>query len=251
MADPKVWWRGKKFDKTTAQALAEAERLFGKRLVVTQGSFSNGRLSAGTHGGPGAVDLSVRGLSVREQHRLTKILRQVGFAAWLRTRADGFAPHIHGIRIGTPGLPRGARNQVEAFKRGRNGLSSNRADRQAWLKVKPTTWGQYLQSKKAKLPVRARVRGGVRLVNLRAGKKNSDVKALQLALRKYIKARGYDPNKYNPAGATGMYGAQTEKLVDIANSIIAKRTGNAKWASNSNKAVGPAFAKHIGLPVAG
>jgi hypothetical protein len=95
------------------------------------------------------------------------------------------------------------------------------------------------------------VRGGVRLVNLRAGKKNSDVKALQLALRKYIKARGYDPNKYNPAGATGMYGAQTEKLVDIANSIIAKRTGNAKWASNSNKAVGPAFAKHIGLPVAG
>jgi len=65
MADPKVWWRGKKFDKTTAQALAEAERLFGKRLVVTQGSFSNGRLSAGTHGGPGAVDLSVRGLGSR------------------------------------------------------------------------------------------------------------------------------------------------------------------------------------------
>lgn len=251
MAAVKVWWRGKKFDKITAQALAETERLFGKRLVPTQGSYSYGRLSAGTHGGPGAVDLSVRGLTTSQQHRLTKILRQVGFAAWLRTRSDGFAPHIHAIRIGTVGLPRGAANQVAAFKRGRNGLSNNRSDRQAWLKVKPTTFEAYLRSKKVKLPVRARVRGGVKLVNLQAGKKNSDVKALQNALRKFIKARGYDPNKYNPAGATGMYGAQTEKLVDIANTLIARKTGNKAWAANSNKKVGLAFCKQIGLTVAG
>lgn len=251
MAVVKVWWRGKKFDKTTAQALAEAERLFGKRLVVTQGSYSYGRLSAGTHGGPGAVDLSVRGLTISQQHRLTKILRQVGFAAWLRTRSDGFAPHIHAIRIGTVGLPRGAANQVAAFKRGRNGLSTNRADRQAWLKVKPTTWEAYLRSKKPKLPIKPRVRGGVRLANLQAGKKNSDVKALQLALRKFLQARGYNPNRYNPAGATGLYGSQTEALIKAANAVLAKRTGNKGWNTSPTKKVTLALAKAIALPVAG
>jgi hypothetical protein len=91
----------------------------------------------------------------------------------------------------------------------------------------------------------------VKLVNLQAGKKNSDVKALQAALRKFIQARGYNPNKWNPAGATGMYGAQTEKLVDVANTLIARQTKNPQWAANSNKKVGPTFCKRIGLRVAG
>jgi hypothetical protein len=91
----------------------------------------------------------------------------------------------------------------------------------------------------------------VKLINLQAGKKNSDVKALQIALRKFIKARGYNPDRYNPAGATGLYGSQTEKLVDIANTLIARETKNPKWAANTNKKVGPTFCRRIGLRVAG
>jgi hypothetical protein len=148
-------------------------------------------------------------------------------------------------------LPRVAAAQVKSLANKRNGLRGNGPDPQAYLKVKPTTWEAYLKSRKVRLPVRTAVQGGVKLVNLQAGKKNSDVKALQVALRKYIQARGYNPNKWNPAGATGQYGTQTEALVDVANTLIAHRSGNPKWKANSNKSVGPTFCKQIGLRVAG
>lgn len=244
-----VYWHGKRFDTITRDALVEVERLFGKRLRVTQGSYSYGSLSAGTHGGPGAVDLAVDGLSTSEIHRLTKIMRQCGFAAWYRTYADRFSPHIHGIRCGTYGLPRGAASQVEAFKRGRNGLSNNAPDRQAWLNVKPTTWQGYNAWRKIPLSGATALRRGVKVVNLEYKKSNSDVKAAQIALRKFLIARGYDPNRYNPSDATGYYGDETVKLIEACTNLLARETGNSAWTSYANKRITALLAKKLNLPV--
>jgi hypothetical protein len=247
----RVRWRGKIFDARTAYMLKEAERLSGVRITPSQGSFSRARASAGTHSGPGAADLSVRGYSKTQIDRVTKALRTVGFSAWSRTRADGFAPHIHAIANGCPGLPGIARRQTQSAARGRNGLGSNRPDRQAYLKVKPTTWEKYLVAKKkrmkAKTPLRTKVRGGVILANIQKGKKNSDVKAYQYALRKYLVAHKVNVNAINPGGATGFFGSETEKLTDTANNLIAKISGNPGWAKAPNTKISSSLAKRIGL----
>jgi hypothetical protein len=245
----RVRWRGKIFDPRTVLMLKEAEAISKVKIVPTQGSFSRGKLSAGTHGGAGAVDISVRGLNSRQIDALTKALRQVGFAAWSRTRADGFSPHIHAIAIGAKPLPRVAAGQVVAYKAGRNGLASRSKDRQAYLKVPFRTWEQYLKAKKAKRPVRVIVRGGVILANIQKGKKNADVKALQFALRAYLKRYGYNIAKINPGGVTGFYGSETERMVNLVNDRIAKVTGNPAWASNRNDRIGRAFATRVGLKV--
>jgi hypothetical protein len=245
----RVRWRNKIFDPPTVAALKEAEAISKIRIVPTQGSFSRGRLSAGTHGGPGAVDISVRGMSKAQIDRLTKALRTVGFAAWARTRADGFSPHIHAVAVGRKGLPRVAAGQVRAYKAGRNGLASRRKDRQAYLKVPYRSWEQYLKAKRPKRTLKSVLTGGAKLANISKGKKNADVKALQYALRTYLKRYGYNLGTINPTGATGFYGSETEKMVDLVNNRLAKVTGNAAWARNRNDRIGPAFARRIGLKV--
>ena len=70
----------------TRSMLAKAERDLGRRLVLAQGSYNPGGdpTSAGTHDGGGVVDISVQGMSARTRIAVTRALRQVGFAAWVR-----------------------------------------------------------------------------------------------------------------------------------------------------------------------
>lgn len=96
---------------------------------VTQGSYSRSvSASAGTHDGGGALDLSVAGLSATQRARLVRALREAGFAAWLRKRPTFDSDHVHALAIGDPDLPASARNQVEAYFNGRDGLVGNRRD---------------------------------------------------------------------------------------------------------------------------
>lgn len=147
-----VAFRGARFDARTRDMLRAVEKITGRRVRVAQGSWSGAVASAGTHAGPGAVDLRTGHLTEAQKLDTVAALRRVGFAAWLRRAAPGvWGEHIHAIAIGCPGLPEAARRQVVAFKLGYDGLAGEggrRPDPQRALKVAPTTWEAYLESLK-------------------------------------------------------------------------------------------------------
>ena len=143
---------GKRVNSRTRQMLQAADNLLPRwNFGLAQGSYRypNGAPdSKGTHDGGGIVDVSVAGLSATQRWQEVKALRTVGFAAWLRTPAQGFAYHIHAVAIGDPDIWQGPpntgsytnRNQVCDYHRGRNGLSSNGADNTPAAYRVPFTW---------------------------------------------------------------------------------------------------------------
>lgn len=101
------------------------------RARVVQGSWHEGDLSAGTHSGGGAFDLSATALNKAESLVLVDELRRRNVCAWLRSPDFGWTssgPHIHGIVRDEPGLSQDARAQVKAYDRGLNGLAGRRRD---------------------------------------------------------------------------------------------------------------------------
>ena len=126
-------WRGRtNVDALTILALEAAEKRAGFPFMVTQGSYQNGGgdvNSAGTHDGGGVVDLSSKNLSATSKAAMVKALREVGFAAWLRTPAQGpWVEHVHAVLLDHPLLAAGAARQAAAYRSGRNGLASNGPD---------------------------------------------------------------------------------------------------------------------------
>lgn len=121
---------GRTVNRRTADMLALAARWAGVTISLTQGSYNAGGVSAsaGTHDGGGAVDINVNNWSSSTRAKVVLALRKAGFAAWLRTPAQGFAYHIHAIAIGDVEASRGAKNQVQSYFNGRNGLANNGAD---------------------------------------------------------------------------------------------------------------------------
>lgn len=94
-----------------------------------QGSYHRGvQASAGTHDGGGAIDVSVRGRDGRERRMMVKALRMAGFAAWPRSAAQFGSDHIHGIGIGDHELQWLAKQQVEQYFDGRDGLAGHGPD---------------------------------------------------------------------------------------------------------------------------
>lgn len=192
------------------------------KAYVLQGSWAKGSLSAGTHTGGGAADLSVRGLTEAEAIRLCVALRRYYGDAYLRSPKYGWparlgGSHIHVIFADEPGLSYGAKRQVINYNNGRNALASNKKD----PFPRPTNrvhFGAYTSvSENLK----------VKLSNLRYGKKNLDVKDLQHAL--HISADGY-------------YGPVTDKAVRAHQ----KKQG---WTPDPIRKsnVGPLQAKRLGL----
>lgn len=114
-----VLFRGRLVDPRTAEMLTEVESITGDTLHVWQGSYSDGDKSGGTHSGGGAVDASpTRGT----WDGLVAAMRQVGFAAWHRTTAQGYDPHVHAIAVGCVDLSPEAAQQVAWYRAGLNGL---------------------------------------------------------------------------------------------------------------------------------
>lgn len=122
----RILWTGHKIDRWTGQALEDAQRFAGRPITLTQGSWSTAvGASAGTHSQSGVID-AVTG---DRPDILVAALRRAGFAAWLRTAAEGpWKPHIHAVLIGHPDLAPAAARQVTAYLAGRNGLATNGAD---------------------------------------------------------------------------------------------------------------------------
>jgi hypothetical protein len=146
----RVSFGGETVDRRTRDMLREAQRIANAEdpsigdLRLSQGSFSHSvGASAGTHGGPGAFDLSIRGYSEHQKDVICLALRKVGFASWRRYPSQGPWPeHVHGIAIGTKGLPPIAESQVRSYLDGRDGLRGNRRDTQD-RPDNVLTWEQY------------------------------------------------------------------------------------------------------------
>lgn len=128
----------------TRNMLAEAQRRLGRTLVLSQGSYNPGgdATSAGTHDGGGVVDISVQGMDSGTRTVIARGLRQVGFAAWVRTPSQGNWPyHIHAVAISDTDLSSQAQHQVGDYYLGLNGLANRAPD--DGPKVTIRTWEEY------------------------------------------------------------------------------------------------------------
>lgn len=140
-------WRGKPFDNRTVSALEWAEKRYLNRgrnrkpWNISQGSFSSGSLSAGTHSGGGAVDIGFYGVPEKHRKATVKWLRKAGFAAWARTGPAWGTnnDHCHGILLGHKTAALGAKDQMQAFVNGRDGLVGNLIDK-TWRPKPPVRW---------------------------------------------------------------------------------------------------------------
>nr|MDQ3579273.1 peptidoglycan-binding protein [Actinomycetota bacterium] len=144
-AGTKVTYHGELMNTRTKAMLVEAERRFGAAFDVTQGSYNPGGTpaSAGTHDGGGALDLSVSGMSTTQRTNAARALRQVGFAAWVRTPDQGdWGYHIHAIALGDPDQSTGAYHQSGDYYLGFNGLANRGRDDGPLVSPK-LTWEEY------------------------------------------------------------------------------------------------------------
>lgn len=124
-------WRGRtNVDRMTIDAIERAEALAGFVFVVTQGSYqSSVEASAGTHDRGGAIDFRAKWMTKAKRTRMVAALRAAGFAAWLRTPAQGpWVIHVHAVLCDHPDLSPSAQRQVNAYRAGRNGLANNGPD---------------------------------------------------------------------------------------------------------------------------
>lgn len=120
----RISYSGRTINVRTRDMLEQAKAIYGKSFPITQGSYNAGGVSAsaGTHDGGGVVDIGDSSTA------LLKALRQVGFAAWIRTPSEGFAYHIHAVAIGDKELSSSAKKQITAYYNGRDGLAKNGPD---------------------------------------------------------------------------------------------------------------------------
>ena len=155
MPEARIVWRGKQFNKRTVAMIEAAEKLYKSKFAILQGSYNKGGVteSAGTHDGGGAVDIDVASKSPAQRQAVVKAMRQVGFAAWLRTPAQGDWPfHVHAIAVGDKDLSRGAAHQGAEYRRGRNGLA-NRGKDDGPPGYYGMTWELYLKAHRPAQPV--------------------------------------------------------------------------------------------------
>lgn len=96
---------------------------------LLQGSYNTSNpSSAGTHDGGGVVDIRVSTMTTNGQYLCVQALRNVGWAAWLRTPDEGFSYHIHAVAIGDHEMSNPAADQVQDFFNGLDGLADNGPD---------------------------------------------------------------------------------------------------------------------------
>ncbi|WP_460444648.1 peptidoglycan-binding domain-containing protein [Angustibacter aerolatus] len=140
----KVRVDGVTVDARTRSMLTEAERLLGRDLELAQGSYNPGgdASSAGTHDGGGVVDVSVTGMTAATRTKVVKALRQVGFAAWVRSPSQGDWPwHVHAAAISDTDLASQAQHQTGDYYLGLNGLANHAADDGPAVPIR--TWEEY------------------------------------------------------------------------------------------------------------
>lgn len=130
----RVSFRGVTLSRRSVVMLERAEAISRSlggpgRFEFAQGSYHPGVGKSGhTHDGGGAVDVSVKGTSSAERAAMVSGLREAGFAAWSRGNGDGMSPHIHAMAIGDRQMTPQARNQIDEYFDGGDGLVGDARD---------------------------------------------------------------------------------------------------------------------------
>ena len=117
-------------------AFDEVDLNFDPDENVGQGGFraeqgGGASASAGTHDYGDVSDIRTRVIPASKVVPLTIALRKRNWCAWVRTEEYGWSgpPHIHAVlRDSHYGLSDGARQQVDAYDRGTNGLANDAHD---------------------------------------------------------------------------------------------------------------------------
>lgn len=136
VAQTPVWWRGVKITARQRDAFRWAEARLQKKhpgtsLIPTQGSWSDGSLSGGTHSGSGACDFRTWHYTRDQRVYAIRCLKDAGQAIWYRPEnwdGDGGDEHAHCLDRVTVGMDAGAKWQVAQYDARRSGLTSNKAD---------------------------------------------------------------------------------------------------------------------------
>jgi hypothetical protein len=120
-----IGWRGALVDRKTVELLKIAERRLGYEVDVIKGHSvaSSGSVSATTHNEGGVCDLQPA-----DHVRKVKVLRDLGCAAWFRTKTSDWDEHIHFVVIGHGNLDPMAADQVRKYKAGQDGLAGSTKD---------------------------------------------------------------------------------------------------------------------------
>ena len=223
-----VNFRGRKTCSCVVQSVALVEkRMLGAGLIkecvdITQGGYNNGAVpqSGGTHDGGGAIDF--RQYSTAQ----LKVWRECGWYAWHRTPSMGsWAHHGHGVLNGCPHMSAGAKRQVAAGKRGRNGLANNGRD--DGPRVQVPTWKAALRKYGEQKPPAPKPPAHKPLISLSAVQTallaggrlfvGEDGKQLQIVL-----------NRFHDYVLTvdGLLGPKTRRSCALAQLIIAQRKGS-------------------------
>jgi hypothetical protein len=125
----RVIYGGHTVNVRTRILMQRAEAKLGFKLQLSQGSYHTGvAASAGTHDGGGCIDVSIADYSASKRLSILRAMREVGFAAWIRTPAEGFSTHMHCNAIGDREMASIARAQVRDYFAGRNGLATHGPD---------------------------------------------------------------------------------------------------------------------------
>ena len=135
-AQTPVWWRGVKITARQRDAFRAAEKRLqarypGTSLIPTQGSWSDGKFSGGTHSGAGACDFRTWHYTTPQRIYMIRCLKDVGQAVWYRPEGwDGAGgdEHAHCLDRVVVNMDAGAKWQVKQYDAGRSGLASNRTD---------------------------------------------------------------------------------------------------------------------------
>ena len=141
----KLTYHGATMNTRTKAMLVEAEAKLGTQLGITQGSYNPGGdpSSAGTHDGGGVLDISVAGMTSATRTAIAKVLRQVGFAAWVRTPDQGnWGFHIHAVALADTDQSTQAQHQAGDYYLGFNGLANHGPDDGPAVSPK-VTWEEY------------------------------------------------------------------------------------------------------------
>ena len=150
----RVDFRGHRFDRRTLsafKALEAASIAIGLGpLHISQGGYNKGAVAAsgGTHDLGAVIDLSIKHLDEKDQRRFLRLSRRMGWASWIRTPAQGFSLHWHGVLTATKAgyIAPGAAGQVLAYDAGRDGLRGNRIDPNPYRPPRRVRWS-HLQNK--------------------------------------------------------------------------------------------------------
>ncbi|MBI3178018.1 MAG: hypothetical protein HYZ27_00055 [Deltaproteobacteria bacterium] len=136
---------GHTLNRRTVLMLRASERLLDadQHFRIAKGSYL-GEIGRGAHPhlGGGAVDVVTSSDAPALIANAVAALRQVGFAAWFRSREA--QPHIHAVAVGDRELSPSAAWQVKSYFEGRDGRSRSEADPHAQLCVSLPAWiGKY------------------------------------------------------------------------------------------------------------